>query len=255
MGRGIAGGILKLLGAHDYVCQVIDTFPHAPTMGAVRMRAPEFITTLRPDNGEFLRFWFSDLDNPKRQVQRAYTLMDIDYEQGEFTVYYLIHNPAGPGCRWLQQAKPGDELIATYYSSHAFTPPATAPTGYLLLADAAGIPYVNAITAQLSTSKTDVPLRIWMLEWAESDKDIPLNLPEGADVQWFPANTPALLEAFKDQDWTGWYPHMVCESKHLMPLRRYLLKELKMDKKAMSVQAYWIQGKAMGTSRDTQEIG
>nr|WP_281247090.1 SIP domain-containing protein [Boudabousia marimammalium] len=45
----------------------------------------------------------------------------------------------------------------------------------------------------------------------------------------------------------------MCESKVLLSTRRYLFKEVGVDKNDMYVHAYWVQGKAMGSSRDTSK--
>ena len=82
MGRGITGAVMKLLQAQDYRCEVVRTWMHAPSMKAVRVRAPELIAQVNPAEGEYLRCWFSDLQRPGKEAMRGYTIVDVDKRAG-----------------------------------------------------------------------------------------------------------------------------------------------------------------------------
>ncbi|WP_151640697.1 siderophore-interacting protein [Corynebacterium sp. 11A] len=247
MGKGIYGTIMKLLRAEDLQCTVERVWMHTDTMKALRISSPEFIRTIRPAEGEYLRCWFPELSNPAKEVMRGYTLTDIDYDTGEFTLYFLLHEPAGPACAWAQSATEGDTFDAAYYGSSPFRVEGADPYGFVFIADAAGIPYVNALAADLAPR---CPVQVWMLDWHPTDHEIPIMEHENISVEWVAPTSEALLEKARGFTWEGWYPHLICEAKVLLVTRRYLLKNVGMKKGDMHIHAYWIAGKAMGTSRD-----
>lgn len=248
MGRGVYGAIMKLLRAENLPCTVTKTWMHTPTMKALRISSPEFVHTHRPAEGEYLRCWFPHPDQPSKEAMRGYTMIDIDYEAGEFTLLFLLHQPAGPASTWAAAAHMGDVFEASYYGSAPFALPEKRPEGFVLIADAAGIPYVNAMADQLAP---DFPVRVWMLDWHPSDHEIPLREYANLNVEWIEPSEQALLAKAQDFAWDGWFPHLICEAKILLATRRYLLKEAGVSKDYMHVHAYWAQGKAMGNTRDT----
>ncbi|MFW0120117.1 siderophore-interacting protein [Rothia sp. P5766] len=250
MGRGINGAILKLLRAEDLPCTVTKTWMHSPTMKALRISSPEFLRTYTPAEGEYLRCWFPDPDHPAKEVMRGYTMIDIDPKAGEFTLLFLLHQPAGPASRWAETAVAGDRFEASYYGSSPFSLPPNKPEGFIFVADAAGIPYVNALADQLADS---FPLKVWLLDWQPSHHQIPLRHHQNITIEWIQPSAETLLEKAQSTDWKGWYPHLVCEAKVLLPTRRYLLKEAKIPKDFMYVHAYWVQGKEMGKSRELSD--
>ncbi|MCU9518930.1 siderophore-interacting protein [Corynebacterium sp. ES2794-CONJ1] len=119
-------------------------------MKAVRVSSPDFIRQCQPCGGDFIRCWFAHPDQPTKQVMRGYTLVDIDKRSGEFTLYFLIHEPSGPAYLWVQSFEPGDTFEASYYGSTPFDLPDPQPKGFIFIADAAGFPYVNCLARRLT---------------------------------------------------------------------------------------------------------
>ncbi|MGP5247481.1 siderophore-interacting protein [Corynebacterium flavescens] len=247
MGRGITGAVMKLLHAQDYRCEVVRTWMHSATMKAVRVSAPELCAQVDPQEGEYLRCWFADPQRGGKEAMRGYTVVDVDKQAGEFTLLFLLHEPAGPASHWAASAQVGAVFEASYYGSAPFMVPEPAPRGFVFIADAAGIPYVNALIEQLGE---DYPLKVWLVEWHASDRDIELGNAPRLEVEWIQSTEAALLEHVKGFEWQGWFPHLICEAAILLPARRYLQKERGLGKKDMHVHAYWAQGKCMGKNRD-----
>lgn len=154
-------------------------------------------------------------------------------------------------CNWATAVKTGDVFEASYYGSSPFEIPEKKPEGFVLIADAAGIPYVNAMISQLAP---DFPVKVWMLDWHPSDHKIPIQKHENLTVEWIEPTAEALLNKAKKFAWQGWFPHLICEAKVLLVTRRYLLKETSVTKDLMHVHAYWVKGKAMGNTRDIASL-
>ncbi|MCS4491369.1 MULTISPECIES: siderophore-interacting protein [unclassified Corynebacterium] len=76
-----------------------------------------------------------------------------------------------------------------------------------------------------------------MLEWRKSDRTIPLLDHPNIAIEWDQPDSQSLLDEAKEFDWDGWFPHLVCEAKVLLDTKRYLLKEVAMDKRSMYVHA------------------
>ncbi|MBV7363941.1 siderophore-interacting protein [Actinomycetaceae bacterium TAE3-ERU4] len=246
MGRGIAGAILKVLRARDFKCEVTKVWEHTSTMRGFRFYARELIETVHPEEGEYLRCWFPDLIKENKLNMRGYTMVDIDYASHEFTMYFLMHSPLGPGSSWAKNAKVGDSFEASYYGSTPFKLPAEPPNGYVFLADAAGIPYINATIALIPSS---IPVKLWMLSWNEEDKEIPIIKQQNLEITWLTPNLNTVLEHAKKFNWDGWNADLICEARILLPIKRYLIKEAGVGKERMHVHAYWIKGKEMGSSK------
>ncbi|MFW0155006.1 siderophore-interacting protein [Rothia sp. P6271] len=251
MGRGICGVLLKVLRAGDYSCTVRRIWQHSPSMLALRVSSPDFVHEVRPAQGEYLRCWFPSLENPHKEEMRGYTVTNVDEQTGEFTLFFLLHTPYGPGSYWATHAQVGDTFEFSYYGSHPFEVPSETPQGFVFIADAAGIPYINAVVERLEGR---FPIQIWLSRWHESDESIPLCSGENITVHWIEPTPEAMLEKTKSWDWQGWFPHLVCEAKVLLPTRRYLLKEASVSKTFMHSHAYWVKGRAMGTTRDIREV-
>ena len=142
--------------------------------------------------------------------------------------------------------QPGAVFEAAYYGSAPFDVPEPEPHGFVFIADAAGIPYVNALIKQLGE---DYPLRVWLLEWKPSDREIPISEAALTEVEWLTPTEAAIMAKVSGFQWRGWFPQLICEAKTLLPVRRYLQKECGLGKKDMHVHAYWARGKSMGKDR------
>lgn len=247
MGRGIYGLILKALRANDYRFTVVRRWQHTPTMVGVRFHAPEFLSACHPGEGEFIRGWFPDPEDQHKLHMRGYTVVDIDATAGECTIYFLLHEPKGPASTWAASTQPGDEIVGTYYSSKPFElQPTPEGAGYVIAADAASIPYTNAL---LGLIPHDVPVRLWLMEWDASDREIPLDKHPNATVEWIPPACEHLERLAEELDLGAWRFELVLEAQLLVEFRKYLLKQRGMPKERTHYHAYWSRGKAMGTSR------
>lgn len=58
-----------------------------------------------------------------------------------------------------------------------------------------------------------------------------------------------LVQAIEARDFTGWYAWVAPEAGSLKALRPRLKNEFGFDKANSYLQAYWVEGKAMGAER------
>lgn len=123
MGKGVYGAIMKMLRAENLPCTVTKVWMLSPTMKAVRVSSPDFIRTHRPAEGEYLRCWFPHPDRPAKESMRGYTLTDVDYETGEFTLLFLLHQPAGPASSWVGNAKLATVSMPRIMAQHLLQSP------------------------------------------------------------------------------------------------------------------------------------
>lgn len=86
----------------------------------------------------WLRFWMPDPADPEVEHQRAHTIALAEPATGDFAVDVVLHEPAGPGSAWAQQAEPGDAVSLTSIGSSRFEVSAEPPAGYLVIGDGTG---------------------------------------------------------------------------------------------------------------------
>ncbi|AKK10210.1 siderophore-interacting protein [Corynebacterium uterequi] len=240
MSRGITGAIVKALRIKDLTCTVTDIDVEAPALRAIRVSCPELIDRHRPMAGEFLHCWLPMPGHPRRQVLRPYSITDIDYTAGEFTIRVLLHLPEGPGTAWATTVAAGDTFAAVYHGSRPFIIPTPLPEEYVLVADASGIPYVNALAPFLAET---TPVKVWLLDFQPSDHAIPLaDDDDRITVEWVGPTREALRTKAQAADWAGRYPVIVSESKLTRALRRYLLHNGLVSKEYIYVRPFWAVG-------------
>lgn len=161
MARGYQGTMLRVLGANEHMIRVEDVYDLVPGFRRVHCSSTDLFDSFQPGPTEYLRLWFPDPDDPDREVQRGYTVLEPDTEAGTFVLDFVLHEPAGPAAAWAAACAPGDELPATVYGSQPFSVASPEPAGYLLVGDAASIPAINSI---LEVIPPHVPVELF-LEW------------------------------------------------------------------------------------------
>lgn len=254
MGRGVNGALLKLMRATDYEVELVKAWWLSPTMRALRFTSPQLFADKQMEDGEYLRFWFSNLNNPKRQDQRGYTLVNIDREAKTFDVYVLIHEPPGPASTWSLHAEPGETLEVTRLGSAPFQVAPETTQGVVFFVDAASFPHVASVLHKIPD---DLKILVIAQLYHESDKTIPLVDQIQADprvaFEWIAPDFEAMESCLKSHDFNGWNAHILNDTKTVAQVRKHLLKVVGLPKALVHPHAYWVKGRAMGTKRDVAE--
>ncbi|HWG99598.1 MAG TPA: siderophore-interacting protein [Pilimelia sp.] len=236
-----------------------------------------------PDGRDWYAHW-RGLPDQCRPPLRTYTVRAARPEQREVDVDMVLHGDGGPAARWAGGARPGDPLVlvgpnARHPGDHggtAFRPPRDdAPL--LIAGDETAVPAAAAILAGLpGTARGEA-----LLEVPHPEDALPLDVPTGVRVTWLPragaahgaALVPAVTAAATrlhpgpaahhagpveapdaaDLLWdvpdapphsAALYAWLAGEAGVIRTLRRHLVSERGLDRRAVAFMGYWRIGHA-----------
>lgn len=248
MGRGFGGAMLRGFGGRDHLATVEQVAHIAPHCIRITMSSPTVFDDVSAGPTAWLRFWFPDPNGGKTEFQRAYTLVWADPDAGRFAVDVVLHEPAGPACAWASAAQPGMTIPAVSLGSTRFEVPDELPAGFLLIGDSASIPAINSIVAALPP---DVDIEVYLERHCDDDELIPLTEHPRRRLHWVTrTDDTSLAAAIEDRDWSNWTAWAGPEAGALKHLRKRLKDTFGFPKTELKAQAYWTQGREMGSSRD-----
>ena len=246
--RGFTGTIMRATGAIDHLITVRGKELISPGFLRIYLHSDTLFDEAEIVPTAWLRFWFPDPDGENKEHQRAYTIVAGDEQTGEFACDFVLNEPAGPASAWAVNAQPGDTVEAITLGSTKFAVHDELTAGYLLIGDTASIPGINSI---IDVIPDDVHIELYLETQHDTDVQIPLSEHPLLSTHWVPRTGPESLAAsIEPRDWSNWYAWVVPESKSLKHLRTRLRDEFGFPKSEMYVQAYWVEGRAMGKLRD-----
>jgi ATP-binding cassette subfamily B protein IrtA len=247
MGRGFQGAMLRGFGGRDHLATVEHTEHIAPHCVRITMSSPTVFDDVDAGPTTWLRFWFPDPDGGSTEFQRAYTLVWTDAGAGRFAIDVVLHEPAGPASAWATIARPGMTIPAVSLGSAPFALPDDLPAGYLLIGDAASIPAINSIIAVLPP---DIDIEVYLERHCQSDELIPLTEHPRRRLHWvMRTDDTSLAAAIEDRDWSNWFAWAGPEAGALKHVRKRLKDTFGFPKAEVKAQAYWTQGREMGSTR------
>lgn len=250
MARGLQGVMMRGFGARDHQVTVLGTERLAPHCVRIRMVSPTVFEDSNTDPTSWLRFWFPDPEGSDTEFQRAYTISEADPETGHFAVDVVLHEPAGPASTWAADVRPGATIAAMVMGSKGFSVPDAVedrPAGYLLIGDAASQPAINGI---IGAVPHDIPIELYLEQHHDDDALIPLaDHPRLTVHRVAHQDAQSLAAAIESRDWSNWYAWAGPEAGVLKHLRGRLRDEFGFPKQEIHAQAYWTEGRAMGSKR------
>ena len=187
--------------------------------------------------------WFADwraLDPAERGIMRSYTVRDA--RPGELDVDFALHTDgaSGPAARWAAAAGAGDRVsilgpTGPDNGGYEFRPPPGAPV--VIAGDLTALP---AIAGNLAWLPAGASAQVWVdVPHAEDRQDLPT--AADADITWTAPGT--LLDAVRAATIPdGAYAWIAGESALVKSLRRHLVKERGLDRRAVSFTGYWRRG-------------
>ncbi|MCV7199130.1 siderophore-interacting protein [Mycobacterium angelicum] len=236
--RGMAGAILKLLGAGDYRLTVTGRRQISPHYLRLSFDAAGMLEAHPPHPTMWVRMWFADGD---KLHQRGYTLVDPDPVADTVDVEFALHG--GLASRWAAAAQPGDVIKATVLGSK-FALPEPEPAGYIFVGDAASLPAINSLLSAIG----DAPAQVFLEAGYDDDKDLPVARTEG--ITWVDREDDgnALVDtvraaAFGANRHFGW---VACDSRTTRSVSRVLQHDFGIPRKSIAARAYWMVGRSMG---------
>lgn len=252
MSRGFQGVVLRGFGARDHQATVLETVKLAAHFVRIRMVSPTLFEDVVAEPTAWLRFWFPDPDGGSTQFQRAYTLTEADPESGRFAVDVVLHEPAGPASKWARTVVAGATIPVMTLGSNGFRVADEPPSGYLLIGDAASTPAINGI---IGAVPADIPIEVYLEQHDDADALIPIaEHPRLRLHRVGRHDASSLASAIEARDWSNWYCWVTPEAASLKQLRTRLRDEFGFPKTEIHAQAYWTQGRAMGTRRGPDEL-
>lgn len=177
------------------------------------------------------------------RLTRDYTPRRVDLAAEEITLDVVVHGGAhggnhGPAAQWAERAAPGDDLHFVGPKSSVRLPPDL--DWVVLVGDETGLP---AIGRFLEERPVDVPAIVRCLVEDEcARQDLPVRT--GDDLQWVLAaggDAVAVEDVVRGLDLPPGqgYVWAAAESRTLLPVRRYLLRERGLPKDRVNVTGYW----------------
>ncbi|MGW0662794.1 siderophore-interacting protein [Streptodolium elevatio] len=193
--------------------------------------------------------WFAAwtaMDANERAVMRTYTVRDARRDPDEMDIDFAMHGDTGPASRWARRAQPGDRVIVIGPSAPDnggadFNPP-EGSEWVLIAADETALPAVEGILRWLPA---DLPARVWLSVDHAGDKR---ELPSAAqvDVRWLvrdggPDTLAAAVEGAELPDGVV-YAWIAGEAGMVRAVRRNLVRDRGIDRKAVTFTGYWRRG-------------
>ena len=227
---------------------------------------------------------YRELADDQRPPMRTYTLRQLRAAQGEVDVDFVLHGETGPASRWAVHAQPGDRVVllapdadcAESSEGWEWKPPAGVGQ-VLLVADETALPAVAGILEELA-AQIAPPRVLALLEVADEGHAIALKAPPAAELVWLPrgqaAYGQALVEAVQarlaaspivagdaldeidvdaqilweqsDAGMAGtFYAWVAGEAGAVMAIRRHLVRDCGLDRRALTFMGYWRQGRVL----------
>ena len=149
------------------------------------------------------------------------------------------------------QGRAGDDAARRRAGFQGFAVPEELPAGYLLIGDSASIPAINSILAALPA---DIDVEIYLERHSPDDELIPIKDHPRRALHWVDRTDElALAAAIEDRDWSNWAAWAGPEAGSLKHLRKRMRDVFGFPKSDLQAQAYWTQGREMGSRRDTDD--
>lgn len=233
-----------------------------------------------PEGADWYARWRA-LPEHLRNPIRTYTVRAVRPHLAEVDVDLVLHGDGGPATRWARRASVGDEIAlvgpdAGYHGNHGGVE-FRAPTGgaLLLAGDETAVPAISSICERLPLDARGTVV----LEVPDADDVLPLVAPPGIEVRWLPRGdggygsrlVPAVTAAAGELLTPGasssaqpvpdvdldteilWevpdevasvplYAWLAGEAGVIRTMRRHLVAERGLDRRAVAFMGYWRLG-------------
>ncbi|MER8101358.1 siderophore-interacting protein [Kitasatospora sp. NPDC094016] len=203
-----------------------------------------------PGEGDF--GWYHSwrgMSPDERPVLRTYTVREQRRDPDEIDIDIAVHGDAGPGSRWAAAAAPGDRVVvcgpAVEQAGGVEFDLPDAADWVLLVGDESALP---AMAAVLEALPAGLPVRVFAeVEGVEEEKYLPTGRP-GVETVWLhrSAGGPGLTGAVRVADLPAGEPYawIAGEAAAVRELRRHLVGERGIDRRAVCFMGYWRSGRS-----------
>lgn len=233
-----------------------------------------------PDQGMYeWYFRWRQLPDEKRNPIRTYTVRAIRPDQREIDIDFVLHGSEGPASAWAMAAQVGDELVVVGPNAGSAEHPGGIEwkpgpaTSVLLAGDETAAPAIGAILESLPEHITGEAY----IEVPTEADTLSVTAPAGVNVTWLPRGsaahgvrlsaavhawgkarageaTAAAELAEPGQDEVLWevpdqaaateYAWLAGEAGTITALRRFLVRDIGIDRASIAFMGYWKFGRA-----------
>jgi NADPH-dependent ferric siderophore reductase len=176
------------------------------------------------------------LSAPGTVTGRDYTPLDARPDLGELDLDFGLHGDAGPASAWAGRAAPGDRLVVAGPKSSKLVPGGL--TGLVLVVDPTAFP---SASRWLRLTPPDVPVTV-LLDAPDEDARYFDGLPGAGRATFHVGDLEARLRSLPIEP--GTFAFLAGEATTLVPLRRYLRRELGLGPEQVVASGYWRRGVA-----------
>lgn len=197
------------------------------------------------DDPDWYGAWKS-LDPAVRGIMRTYTISALSRDPHEMIADFALHGTAGPASAWATAARPGDRVslfapVEEENGAYDFRPP-DGTDWVLLTADETALPAVAGILAALPAR---MPARVW-IETGDAADRRRLETEADAEIFWLvrDGGRPRTPDAIRGAQFPPGTPYawVAGESATVKEVRRHLVKERGIDRRAVKFTGYWRRG-------------
>ena len=219
-----------------------------------------------------------DLDPEERGVMRTYTIRRIHGpDRAPLVDLDVVLHPGGPAATWAAEAQPGDPVVfvgphraSEWYGGIEWRPPTRPGTRVLLVGDETAVPAIGSILETLPSEYVgdvlvEVPTEQDFLTlatkaaldirfFARGDRPrgeavmaelVKLIQPVGAEADLEDVDVDAeLLWEVPERDTSSFYAWVAGEAAVVRGIRRHLVHDCGIDRRAVAFMGYWRQGRS-----------
>jgi NADPH-dependent ferric siderophore reductase len=187
------------------------------------------------------------LPKQDRPARRTYTVRAVDHVARTIAIDFVVHGDDGLAGPWAASAQPGDRL-ALSGPGGGYAPSDDPSVTHVLLGDDSALPAIGAALEAMHDAATGVAL----VEVAGPGDEQAIRHPAGVDLRWLHrdatgAEPGTLLLAAAGALTRPSSPVQVFahgERAAMKAIRRLLQDEWQLEKRDLSLSAYWALGRA-----------
>nr|WP_255727289.1 MULTISPECIES: siderophore-interacting protein [unclassified Nesterenkonia] len=213
-----------------------------PQSAAEAAQLPEGLDLSRPYDMDALR---EQLRTEQMPATRTYTIRHVDHENSQIWVDFVVHGEEGRAGVWAKNAQIGEQI--SFFGPGSGYAPRGEAEWHLLAGDEAALP---AIASALESMAEDAR-GVAVVEVRDAAERQPLDVPAGMDLVWlhreadFSPETTMLAEYLEElaipEGDVQVFVHG--ERAQMKRIRRMLVDQKGLERKAMSLSAYWANGR------------
>jgi NADPH-dependent ferric siderophore reductase len=187
----------------------------------------------------------ADLAPEELPVRRTYTVRSVDTEAKTIAIDFVVHGDEGVAGPWAAAAEPGD-LLAISGIGAMYSPPADPDVTALLIGDEAAIPAIAAALEAMDATAKGIAL----IEVEGPDDELALQHPAGVEVRWIHRGArdtgSVLVDAVAAMPRPSGAVDVFAHGERtaMKRLRATLQDDWGIERRAMSLSAYWALGRA-----------